>query len=275
MYPADLNQAPLQLNPFTNKLDHNIMLKTIQSLCYKNQAYNMTSPFLVDNILHQQKTAELHNQYLNQQLESYMLQRQGYARAREDSPDADEAKTETEEDKQESIDDDETKSRDGEEGYPVKSELYYTSEYYQRNEEKEVLNIPNLNRRCLSCGSADCPPFTCKKSGIRRLEELEKRFNLNSYQETNSDEDTGRERHYHEDTGRERHYHEDTGRSCEEFHEQKKPLLKFSVSAILGDRDAPARTNLNGESVLRRGSLQRAEAEVPRVSDRPCVGSPC
>lgn len=243
MYPTDLSHGPLKLNPFTNKLDHNIMLKTIQNLCYnKNQAFNMTSPFLVDNILHQQKTAELHNQYLNQQIENYVLHRQSYERSRENTPEIDESKIETEEDKQEeSIEDEESKSRDEEEGYnPVKNELYYNNEYYQRNEEKEVLNIPNLNRRCLGCGSTDCPPFTCKKSGIRRLEELEKRFNLNSYQE-NSDEDMGRERQYNT---------EDMVRSCEDFNEQKKPLLKFSVSAILGDREDSVKTNVNGEFIL-------------------------
>lgn len=216
MYPTDLKHGPVKLNPF-DKLDHNIMLKTIQNLYNKNQGFNMTSPFLVDNILHQQKTAELHHQYLNQQLENYVLHRQGYGRSRDNSPDIDETKDE--EDKQEeSIEDEESKSRDDEETYPVKNEYY--NEYYQRD-EKEVLNIPNLNRRCQSCGSGDCPPFTCKKSGIRRLEELEKRFNLNYHE--NSDEDLGNK------------YSTEEMVRCEEL-EQKKPLLKFSVSAILGDR---------------------------------------
>lgn len=236
MYPTDLKHGPLKLNPFTNKLDHNTMLKTIQNLYSKNQAFNMTSPFLVDNILHQQKTAELHNQYLNQQIENYVLQRQTFERSRENSPEIDESKIENEEEKNDgSIEDEESKSRDDEEGYnPVKNELYYNSEYYQRNEEKEVLNIPNLNRRCQSCGSIDCPPFTCKKSGIRRLEELEKRFNLNSYHE-NSDEE-----------GREKVFNTEDMVRCEEF-EQKKPLLKFSVSAILGDREEPVKPNVSGE----------------------------
>lgn len=237
MYPSDLKHGPLKLNQFTNKLDHNIMLKTIQNLYNKNQAYNMTSPFLVDNILHQQKTAELHNQYLNQQIENYVLQRQNYERSRENSPEIEESKIENEEDKNDgSIEDEESKSRDEEETYnPIKNELFYNNEYYQRNEDKEVLIIPNLNRRCQSCGSIDCPPYTCKKSGIRRLEELEKRFNLNGYHE-NSDEETGREKAYTDDMVR----------SCEEF-EQKKPLLKFSVSAILGDREEPVKTNVNGK----------------------------
>lgn len=239
MYPTEnLKHGPLKLNPFVTKnLDHNIMLKTIQNLCYNkpNGPFNMTSPFLVDNILHQQKTVNFHNQYLNQQIENYVMQRHNYERSRENSPEVDETKrSETEDDPNRSEETEETKiehdddSKSNEDdSYNVKNEqVYYNNDYYQQNEarEKEVLNIPNLVRRCSGCGSFDCPPFSCKKSGIRRLEELEKRFNLN-YQE-NSDEEV-------KDKG----YTDEMVRSCEEYNEQKKPMLKFSVSAILGDRD--------------------------------------
>jgi hypothetical protein len=210
----------------------------------------MTSPFLVDNILHQQKTVNFHNQYLNQQIENYVLQRQSYERSRENTPEVDEHKMAEPEDEnrnEESIDDskledDDSKSRDDEDNYNVKTEQVYYSDYYQRGEDrdKEVLNIPNLSRRCQSCGSSDCPPFTCKKSGIRRLEELEKRFNLN-YQENSGDEGD-----------RERYNTDEMVRNCEEYSsEQKKPPLKFSVSAILGDREETAKTsNVSGESTL-------------------------
>ncbi|CAH0689122.1 unnamed protein product [Chilo suppressalis] len=248
MYPTDNKHGPLKLNPFVAQktLDHNIMLKTIQTLCYNKASanpFNMTSPFLVDNILHQQKTVNFHNQYLNQQIENYMFQRQHYERSRENTPEVDEhtkmAEAEDEIRNEESIEDskiedDDSKSRDEEESYNVKTEQGYYNEFYQRNEElkdKEVLNIPNLNRRCQSCGSNECPPFACKKSGIRRLEELEKRFNLN-YQENSGDEGE-----------RERYNTDDMVRSCEEFNEPKKPTLKFSVSAILGDREDTAKTN--------------------------------
>ncbi|XP_034827757.1 LOW QUALITY PROTEIN: uncharacterized protein Dbx [Maniola hyperantus] len=239
MYPTDLKNGTIKLNPFT--ANHNIMLKTIQNLCYNktNSGFNMTSPFLVDNILHQQKTVNFHNQFLNQQLESYM-QSQSYSR--ENSPDVDETKIgendeENRTDEIEKVDDEDSKSRDEE--FNMKNETgYYNHDFYSRNEErneKEVLNVPNLARRC-HCGSFDCPPFACKKSGIRRLEELEKRFNLHSYQENSGDED-----------GKERFNTEDMVRSCEDYTvEQKKPLLKFSVSAILGDqhRDS-AKSNVN------------------------------
>ncbi|XP_049707318.2 uncharacterized protein Dbx [Helicoverpa armigera] len=243
MYPTDLKNGHLKLNTFGKTLDHNIMLKTIQNFCYnKNSAgpFNMSSPFLVDNILHQQKT-ELHNQYINQQIENYV--RQNYERSRENTPEIDESKAECdEENRQEDaideskIEDDDSKSRD--EDY-VKNEVYYNNDYYQRGEEarsteKEVLNVPNLIRRCPSCGSFDCPPFACKKSGIRRLEELEKRFNLNYH------ENSGDEGDKHDGKG----YTDDLVRSCEDFSEQKKPLLKFSVSAILGE-DSLKSSNVN------------------------------
>ncbi|XP_072948489.1 uncharacterized protein Dbx [Epargyreus clarus] len=249
MYPTDLKHGPLKLNPFVPKaLDHNIMLKTIHNLCYnKSNAtpFNMTSPFLVDNILHQQKNVNFHNQYLNQQLENYVLQRQNYERSRENSPDVDESKiTETEEEHRndgsidDKIEDDDSKSNEGDFNAVKNETTYYNNEFYQRNDDgrsdKEVLNIPSLSRRC-HCGSYDCPPFACKKSGIRRLEELEKRFNLN-YQENSGDE-----------ADKERLNTEDMVRSCEDYTEQKKPLLKFSVSAILGDREErdPVKNNVN------------------------------
>ncbi|XP_045538656.1 uncharacterized protein LOC106708281 [Papilio machaon] len=249
MYPTDnLKHGPLKLNPFMTQknLDHNIMLKTIQNLYNKTNAnpFNMSSPFLVDNILHQQKTANFHNQYLNHQLENYVLQRQDYDRSRENSPEMDEQKINEEDDRRESIDDSKTendedsKSRDEEEGYLKNEAVYYNNEYYARNDarcaEKEVLNIPNLSRRCQTCGAFDCPPYTCKKSGIRRLEELEKRFNLHGYQETSGDEGEG---------GKEKSYTEEIVRSCEDYTEQKKPPLKFSVSAILGDREDTSRNS--------------------------------
>lgn len=232
MYPTELKHG-LKLNPY-NKFDHNIMLKTIQNLCYKNTPFNMTSPFLVDNILHQQKTAEFHNQYLNQQIENYVLQRQNYEQSRENSPEIDEAKTlENDDEKQDSIEDSKVEDEDSKSREDFVKNEYFNNDFYQKGDEKEVLNIPNLNRRCQSCGDFSCPPFACKKSGIRRLEELEKRFNFN-YQE-NSDED-----------GKERYNTEEMVRSCEEF-EQKKPLLKFSVSAILGDREDSAVKSNVGE----------------------------
>ncbi|XP_053621999.1 uncharacterized protein Dbx [Plodia interpunctella] len=242
MYPTEnLKHGPLKLNPFVaqKSFDHNIMLKTIQNLCYNKantNPFNMTSPFLVDNILHQQKTANFHNQYLNQQLENYVLQRQSYERSRENSPEADETKMAEEEDNrneetESKIENDEdSKSRDEEE-YNMKNEqLYYNNDYYQDRNEKEVLNIPSLSRRCSNCGALDCPPFACKKSGIRRLEELEKRFSL--YQEASGDEA--------EKDGK---LTDEMVRNCEEYNEQKKPLLKFSVSAILGDREDCAAKN--------------------------------
>lgn len=242
MYPTDLKNGTLKLNPF--QTNHNIMLKTIQNLCYNKSSngFNMTSPFLVDNILHQQKTVNFHNQFLNQQLENYM-QSQSYSR--ENSPDVDEAKTaENEEDNRtdevDKGDDEDSKSRD--EDFSMKNETgYYNHDFYNRNEdrrereEKEVLNIPNLSRRC-HCGTFDCPPFACKKSGIRRLEELEKRFNLHSYQENSGDDE------------KDRFNTEDLVRSCEDYGvEQKKPLLKFSVSAILGNQEDAVKNNVNGK----------------------------
>lgn len=199
----------------------------------------MTSPFLVDNILHQQKTAEFHNQYLNQQIENYVLHRQQYEQSRENTPEIDETKTlEQEEDKNESIEDSKVEDEDSKSREDFVKNEYYNNDYYQRGDEKEVLNIPNLNRRCQcqTCGDFSCPPFACKKSGIRRLEELEKRFNLHNYQE-NSDEDLGKEKQYTEELMR----------SCEDYAEQKKPLLKFSVSAILGDREDSTVKNNIGE----------------------------
>lgn len=244
MYPTDLKNGQLKLNAFSKNIDHNIMLKTIQNFCYNKTSagpFNMTSPFLVDNILHQQKS-ELHNQYINQQIENYV--RQNYERSRENTPEIDEnkiAECDEENRQDESVDeskieDDDSKSRDED----FKNEVYYNNEYYQRNEEgrieKEVLNVPNLIRRCQSCGSYDCPPFSCKKSGIRRLEELEKRFNLN-YQENSGDE-----AEKHEGKG----YTDELVRSCADYSEQKKPLLKFSVSAILGE-DSLKSNNVSGE----------------------------
>ncbi|KAI5637025.1 hypothetical protein NE865_10206 [Phthorimaea operculella] len=210
----------------------------------------MTSPFLVDNILHQQKTVNFHNQYLNQQIENYMLQQQrqncqNFERSRENSPEMDDSKmVDGEDDRQEAVteakleQDEDSKSRDEDEGYNnVKSEAYY-NDYYRENAEKEILSIPNLNRRCTSCGAFDCPPFSCKKSGIRRLEELEKRFNFN-YQENSGDEG---------EMTKEKAFTDDIVRNCDEFSEQKKPLLKFSVSAILGDREDGGRnSNINVE----------------------------
>ncbi|CAK1592832.1 unnamed protein product [Parnassius mnemosyne] len=256
MYPTDnLKHGPLKLNPFVTQknLDHNIMLKTLQNLCYNKtnaNPFNMSSPFLVDNILHQQKAANFHNQYINHQLENYVLQRQEYERSRENTPDMDETKIaeEDESTRRGSIDgskienDEDSKSRDEEEGFNLKNEtVYYNTEYYARTEdvrntEKEVLNIPTLTRRCQSCGAFDCPPYTCKKSGIRRLEELEKRFNLHNYQENSGDEADGSKdgKAYSTD---------DIVRNCEEYNEQKKPPLKFSVSAILGDRDDTMRNS--------------------------------
>lgn len=227
MYPTDLKHGTIKINPLVS--NHNIMLKTIQNLCYKTNvnAFNMTSPFLVDNILHQHKTVNFHNQFLNQHLESY---RQSYSR--ENSPEVDEPRMmehdeENRTDEIEKVEDEDSKSRD--EDYHVKNDnIFYSHDLYNRNDdrtsEKEVLNIPNLSRRC-HCGSFDCPPFACKKSGIRRLEELEKRFNLHSYQENSGDE------------GEKEKTTEDLVRNCEDYTEQKKPLLKFSVSAILGDQE--------------------------------------
>lgn len=248
MYPTDLKNGQLKLN-FSKNLDHNMMLKTIQNFCYSKSTtgpFNMTSPFLVDNILHHQKS-ELHNQYLNQQLENYV--RQNYERSRENTPDIDESKLpemDEENRNEESVDDskledDDSKSRDEE--YAVKNEVFYNNEYFQRNDEcrseKEVLNVPNLMRRCQSCGSFDCPPFSCKKSGIRRLEELEKRFNLN-YQEGSGDEADKQEG---------KAYTDDLVRSCEEYTEPKKPMLKFSVSAILGEDNGVKNHSIGGKSI--------------------------
>lgn len=242
MYPTD-NIKNGQLK-FVKHLDHNIMLKTLQNLCYnKTTNFNMSSPFLVDNILHQQKN-DFHNQYLNQQIENYM-QRQNYSR--ENTPEVEETKHgETEdENREESTEDtkiendEDSKSRDEEEPYSnVKNELYFNNDYYQgpndgKATEKEVLNIPSLSRRCHICGH-DCPPFACKKSGIRRLEELEKRFSLNGYQDNSGDEAERDGKPYTT---------EDMVR--EEYSEQKKPLLKFSVSAILGDREDSPGKNCN------------------------------
>ncbi|XP_028034952.1 homeobox protein DBX1-like [Bombyx mandarina] len=228
MYPVDNYKNGLK---FVKNLDHNIMLKTIQNLCYnKTSNFNMTSPFLVDNILHQQKS-DFQSQYLNQQLENYVLQRQSYSR--EDSPDADEPKCDADDENREDCAeenkielDEDSKSND--ECYTNVKNEFYNNDYYNQEPraEKEVLSVPSLARRCHVCGS-DCPPFACRKSGIRRLEELEKRFNLNSYNENSGDE-ADKEKSYNT---------EEMVRGCEEYSsEQKKPLLKFSVSAILGDR---------------------------------------
>lgn len=256
MYPTvNDKHGPLKLNPFVKNLDHNIMLKTLQNLCYNKSNpnhFNMTSPFLVDNILHQQKTVNFHNQYLNQQIENYVLQRQNYEQSRENSPEIDDSKMAEEDDGRNSIEgtkieqDEDSKSHDDETFNSVKNEqVYYNNDFYQRTEDvgrndKEVLNIPNLARRCPSCGSFDCPPFSCKKSGIRRLEELEKRFNLN-YQENSGDEGE-----------KEKAFTDDMVRNCDDYNEPKKPLLKFSVSAILGDREDRdvAKNNVNGKFVL-------------------------
>lgn len=228
MYPSqNAKHGPLKLNQFVHQkyLDHNIMLKTIQTLCYNKNGhpFNMTSPFLVDNILHQQKASNFHSQYL----ENYI---QGQ-NSRENSPELDESKNDDENRIEESIDetkieqDDDSKSRDEDEPPFVKNEAQY-NEFYQQNAEKEVLNIPTLARRCPNCGAFDCSPFACRKSGIRRLEELEKRLNLHHYQDNSGDEST--------DLNREgKGYTTDIARSSE----QKKPMLKFSVSAILGERE--------------------------------------
>ncbi|XP_030028913.2 uncharacterized protein LOC115446402 [Manduca sexta] len=236
MYPTD-NLKNGQLK-FVQKLDHNIMLKTIQNLCYnKNTNFNMTSPFLVDNILHQQKN-DFQNQYLNQQLENYVI-RQNYSR--ENSPEVDETKlAETEDENQcveeSKIEDEDSKSRD-DDFTPVKNESYFNNDFYNQEgrSDKDVLNIPNLVRRCQICG-LDCPPFACRKSGIRRLEELEKRFNLGGYQENSGDEAEKEGKTFNTD---------EMVRNCEDFNEQKKPLLKFSVSAILGDREDSIGKNTN------------------------------
>lgn len=250
MYPTDnLKHGPLKLNPFVarNNLDRGIMLKTIQSLCYKSgEGLGVPSPFLVDNIL--QQKSDYRSQYINQQLESYVLQR--YDRSRDNSPEVEEAREVQEVDeRRESVDeskmenDDDSKSREEEEGYDMKSENAYYSERYNadpRGQDKEVLSVPTLARRCHTCGAFDCPPYACHRtssSGIRRLEELEKRFNLHGYQENSGDEEPSRE------AGQST---EDIVRSCDDY-EQKKPPLKFSVSAILGDRgDSTRSSSING-----------------------------
>lgn len=233
MYPSpNAKHGPLKLNQFAHQkyLDHNIMLKTIQSLCYNKPGhpFNMTSPFLVDNILHQQKITNFHQQY--------------HHNTRENTPDLeepkqpeeDESRTEEPTDDSKIEHDDDSKSRDDDEPPYVKSETYF-NEYYQHGAEKEVLNIPNLARRCINCGGFECSPFACKKSGLRRLEELERRFSL--YQDNSGDEGTD---HREERRG----FATDIGRGCEE----KKPLLKFSVSAILGEREDGVKANgISGE----------------------------
>ncbi|XP_073965438.1 homeobox protein Dbx [Choristoneura fumiferana] len=215
MYPNDKNGLKL---PFNQKIDHN-MLKTIQNLCYNktNAPFNMTSPFLVDNILHHQK-ANLHNQYLNQQIE-YVMQR-NYEHSRETSPEVEKA-DEEDLNREENKMDDDSKTDDDE----FNKTEYYNGDF--KNEEKEVLNIPNLGRRCQNCNGFDCSPFACKKSGITRLEELEKRFQM-GYQD-GSDED-GKDKAFTDELVR-----------CEEL--EKKPMLKFSVSAILGDREDSSAKN--------------------------------
>lgn len=248
MYPTDNRNGPLKLNQFVTKnIDSNIMLKTIQNLYNKTNApFNMTSPFLVDNILHHQKTA-IHNQYLNQQIENYVLNRQYNEQSRENSPETEDSKMAENDDEtnrpeevveDSKIEDEDSKSRDDDETFVKNEQVFYNNDFYRSednlNREKEVLNIPNFNR-CSGCGAFDCPPFSCKKSGIRRLEELEKRFNLN-YQETSGDEGDGKDgKAFTDDIVR-----------CEEYNaEQKKPLLKFSVSAILGDREDKSVKNHN------------------------------
>ncbi|XP_038219971.1 uncharacterized protein LOC119838197 [Zerene cesonia] len=236
MYPTDNLKHGLKINPFIKEN----MLKTIQNLCYNNSSasnFNMTSPFLVDNILHQQKTVNFHNQYLNQQLENYVLQRSNFERSRDNSPEVDETKmTENDEevrnDEATDKNDDEDSKSNEDDGFIKNEAVYYNHEYYRNEErEKEVLNIPSLNRRC-HCGSFDCPPYACKKSGIRRLEELEKRFNLHSYQDNSGDEDV-------------REKTEDMVKNCDDYNEPKKPLLKFSVSAILGEERDAAKSSVN------------------------------
>ncbi|GBP91659.1 hypothetical protein EVAR_77456_1 [Eumeta japonica] len=237
------------------------MLKTIQNLCYKNSVqYNMTSPFLVDNILHQQKGAANFQNQLD-----YVLRRQqaaGSRNSRENSPENEDKNGEdyeetrkTDEDNQKIDDDDSKASNEDDSGY-VKTEAgYYRSgDYYKGYDndeprpEKEVLNIPNLVRSCSNCGSYDCTPFVCKKSGLRRLEELEKRFNLHRFQENSGDESGDNVTRTEERKG---YSTDEIVRSCEEFSTdapKSKPLLKFSVSAILGDRaESSAKSNgVNG-----------------------------
>ncbi|CAG4967592.1 unnamed protein product [Colias eurytheme] len=239
MYPTDNLKHGLKINPFIKEN----MLKTIQNLCYNNSNannFNMTSPFLVDNILHQQKSVNFHNQYLNQQLENYVLQR-NFERSRENSPEVDETKmAENDEEirNDEATDkneDDDSKSNE-DESFIKNEAVYYNHEYYRNEDrEKEVLNIPSLRHRC-HCGSYDCPPYACKKSGIRRLEELEKRFNLHNYQDNSGDEDV-------------RDKTEDMVKNCDDYNEPKKPLLKFSVSAILGEERDTAKSSVNGELI--------------------------
>lgn len=223
MYPNDKNGLKL---PFNQKIDHN-MLKTIQNLCYNktNAPFNMTSPFLVDNILHHQK-ANLHNQYINQQIE-YVMQR-NYEHSRETSPEVEKADEEDMNREENKMDDDSKTDED-----EFNKNEYYNGDF--KNEEKEVLNIPNLGRRCHNCNGFECSPFACKKSGITRLEELEKRFQM-GYQDV-SDED-GKDKAFTDELVR-----------CEEL--EKKPMLKFSVSAILGDReDSSAKNSVSGEFFL-------------------------
>lgn len=255
MYPTDnFKHGPIKLNQFVNQksLESTIMLKTIQNLCYNKtngHNFNMTSPFLVDNILHQQKATTFHNQYLNQQLESYVLNRQAYDRnSRENTPETDETKLaehEYEETRQEDnsskLENDEdskiSKEEEEQQSYSnIKPEFFRNDEFYGKTyeeiREKEVLNIPVISRNCSNCGSYECSPFACKKSGLKRLEELEKRFNLNNYQDNSGDEAVER--------SEERKFiTEDIVKSCDDYSEagKTKPLLKFSVSAILGDRE--------------------------------------
>lgn len=270
MYPSDsVKNGPLKFNQYVTQktLENNIMLKTIQNLCYNKNSvhhFNMTSPFLVDNILHQQKAATLNNQYLNQQLESYVLNRR-YVNSREVTPEIDDSKMiendyddankhdesnstkiENDEDSKNSRDEEETANYGN-----VKPEYYRNEEFYNKpydttddnRNEKEVLNIPVINRNCQNCGSFECSPFACKKSGIRRLEELEKRFNLHHYHENSGDETTERE---------ERKFSTDEMvKHCEEYNSdanKTKPLLKFSVSAILGHKEDQGSDRNNGIS---------------------------
>lgn len=244
MYPTEnLKHGQLKFNQFPKNLDP-IMIKTLQNFYTKTNApFNMTSPFLVDNILHQQKN-DFHNHYINQQLENYVLQRQNY-QSRDNSPEIEENKdmedeTRNDDNDDTKIDDEDSKSRDDETFPNVKNEYFHAAEFYSRNEEiktdKEIINIPNLSRRCQNCG-LDCPPFACKKTGLSRLEELEKRFNFRSFNDNSGDE-----------ADKEKYSTEEMVKSCEDF-EQKKPLLKFSVSAILGDREDSGSKNsgINGK----------------------------
>lgn len=258
MYPTEsLKNGPLKLNNFAQKqFENNIMLKTIHNLCYNKNSvhqFNMSSPFLVDNILHQQKAVNLNNQYLNQQIESYVMNRRYEPTSRDNSPEIDnefEEPNKQEESTKIENDDDSKHSREEEESTynNIKPEYYRNDDFYNKSyemaedtrNEKEVLNIPVINRNCQNCGSSDCSPFACKKSGIRRLEELEKRFNLHRYNDNSGDEGIERDdRKYNTD---------ELVKHCDEYGNEPskaKPLLKFSVSAILGHKEDQGPEKIN------------------------------